>query len=98
MNVSFTIFLSGVFLLCFMQVTYQLKILTTALFSVSMLGKKLGLYQWLSLLILMAGVTLVQVIENTVYTCLQINRFSFIVSSMCFCQMSTALFKHQTVF
>lgn len=42
------------------QVTYQLKILTTALFSVSMLGKKLGPYQWLSLLILMAGVILVQ--------------------------------------
>uniref|UniRef100_A0A3B5LJB6 Solute carrier family 35 member A3b n=1 Tax=Xiphophorus couchianus TaxID=32473 RepID=A0A3B5LJB6_9TELE len=42
------------------QVTYQLKILTTALFSVSMLGKRLGLYQWLSLLSLMAGVTLVQ--------------------------------------
>ncbi|KAJ0059353.1 hypothetical protein NL108_015938 [Boleophthalmus pectinirostris] len=38
--------------------TYQ--ILTTALFSVSMLGKKLGFYQWLSLLILMTGVTLVQ--------------------------------------
>lgn len=43
------------------QVTYQLKILTTALFSVSMLGRRLGVYQWLSLLILMAGVTLVQV-------------------------------------
>ncbi|KAM6919022.1 solute carrier family 35 member A3b [Xenentodon cancila] len=42
------------------QVTYQLKILTTALFSVSMLGKRLGLYQWLSLILLMAGVTLVQ--------------------------------------
>lgn len=42
------------------QVTYQLKILTTALFSVSMLGKRLGFYQWLSLLLLMAGVTLVQ--------------------------------------
>ncbi|XP_060900117.1 solute carrier family 35 member A3b isoform X2 [Labrus mixtus] len=42
------------------QVTYQLKILTTALFSVSMLGKKMGRYQWLSLLFLMAGVTLVQ--------------------------------------
>uniref|UniRef100_A0A8C2DK33 Solute carrier family 35 member A3b n=1 Tax=Cyprinus carpio TaxID=7962 RepID=A0A8C2DK33_CYPCA len=43
------------------QVTYQLKILTTALFSVSMLGKSLAFYQWLSLVILMAGIALVQV-------------------------------------
>uniref|UniRef100_A0A672T5A1 UDP-N-acetylglucosamine transporter-like n=1 Tax=Sinocyclocheilus grahami TaxID=75366 RepID=A0A672T5A1_SINGR len=42
------------------QVTYQLKILTTALFSVSMLGKILGIYQWLSLVILMTGIALVQ--------------------------------------
>ncbi|XP_019733377.1 solute carrier family 35 member A3b isoform X2 [Hippocampus comes] len=42
------------------QVTYQLKILTTALFSVSMLGKRLVSNQWLSLLLLLAGVTLVQ--------------------------------------
>ena len=43
------------------QVTYQLKILTTALFSVLMLGKKLDSMKWVSLLILMAGVSLVQV-------------------------------------
>nr|XP_012998169.1 UDP-N-acetylglucosamine transporter [Cavia porcellus] len=44
------------------QVTYQLKILTTALFSVSMLSKKLGVYQWLSLVILMTGVACVQLL------------------------------------
>ncbi|XP_028395578.1 LOW QUALITY PROTEIN: UDP-N-acetylglucosamine transporter-like [Dendronephthya gigantea] len=42
------------------QVTYQLKILTTALFSVLLLGKQLGRLKWLSLVILMFGVTLVQ--------------------------------------
>ncbi|XP_020632747.1 UDP-N-acetylglucosamine transporter-like [Orbicella faveolata] len=42
------------------QVTYQLKILTTALFSVCMLHKKLGMLKWVSLLLLMFGVTLVQ--------------------------------------
>lgn len=65
--------------MCFTQVTYQLKILTTALFSVSMLGKRLGFYQWLSLLFLMAGVTLVQVPADTApaksLSNLQIHRF-----------------------
>lgn len=42
------------------QVTYQLKILTTALFSVLMLGRKLDSFKWVSLLLLMAGVSLVQ--------------------------------------
>ena len=40
--------------------TYQLKILTTALFSVLMLGKKLSGLQWSSLIILFVGVALVQ--------------------------------------
>jgi len=43
------------------QVTYQLKILTTALFSVIMLGKPLSRLQWVALFILFVGVALVQV-------------------------------------
>lgn len=43
------------------QVTYQLKILTTALFSVLMLRKSLSRVQWISLLLLFAGVAVVQV-------------------------------------
>jgi UDP-sugar transporter A1/2/3 len=43
------------------QVTYQLKILTTALFSVLMLGKKLDSIKWISLVLLMMGVSFVQV-------------------------------------
>ncbi|XP_034392281.1 UDP-galactose translocator isoform X2 [Cyclopterus lumpus] len=43
------------------QVTYQLKILTTALFSVMMLRKTLSRVQWVSLLLLFAGVAIVQV-------------------------------------
>ncbi|CAJ1085646.1 UDP-galactose translocator [Xyrichtys novacula] len=43
------------------QVTYQLKILTTALFSVLMLRKSLSKVQWVSLLLLFAGVAIVQV-------------------------------------
>lgn len=42
------------------QVTYQLKILTTALFAVLLLGKRLQWLQWVSLVLLMAGVALIQ--------------------------------------
>lgn len=42
------------------QVTYQLKILTTALFSVIMLKKQLSRLQWVALFLLFAGVSIVQ--------------------------------------
>ena len=43
------------------QVTYQLKILTTAVFSVLLLNKSLTIRKWLSLLFLMLGVAVVQI-------------------------------------
>lgn len=43
-----------------LQVTYQLKIVTTAMFSVLLLKKIVTGKQWLSFLLLMVGVTFVQ--------------------------------------
>ncbi|PPR03620.1 hypothetical protein CVT24_007735 [Panaeolus cyanescens] len=43
------------------QVTYQMKILTTAAFSVLLLRKKLSSIQWLSLIFLAIGVAVVQI-------------------------------------
>jgi len=42
------------------QITYQLKILTTALFSVLLLGRNLSLRKWGSLVVLTVGVAVVQ--------------------------------------
>mmetsp|Transcript_65125 Transcript_65125/g.167998 ORF Transcript_65125/g.167998 Transcript_65125/m.167998 type:complete len:364 (+) Transcript_65125:109-1200(+) len=42
------------------QVTYQLKILTAAVLAVVMLGKRIDFVQWCSLILLVAGVSLVQ--------------------------------------
>ena len=43
------------------QVTYQLKILTTAIFSVTMLNRRLSVKKWVSLVFLMGGVAIVQI-------------------------------------
>ncbi|KAK6044884.1 Nucleotide-sugar transporter [Cooperia oncophora] len=45
---------------CTFKVTYQLKILTTAFFSVTMLGRSLNRLKWLALILLTGGVALVQ--------------------------------------
>jgi len=47
------------------QVTYQLKILTTAVLSVVILGKVLGPTKWAALVTLTAGVTLIQLPRGT---------------------------------
>ncbi|OCT48686.1 UDP-N-acetylglucosamine transporter [Cladophialophora carrionii] len=53
------------------QVTYQCKILTTALFAVLMLGQTLSAKKWLSLVILTAGVSCVQIPGGTTKTTAQ---------------------------
>lgn len=47
------------------QVTYQLKILTTAFFSVSMLNKQLDKFKWIALILLTGGVALVQLPKDS---------------------------------
>lgn len=50
------------------QVTYQLKILTTAIFSILFLRRLLDATHWLALLLLTVGVILVQVCHHHVIT------------------------------
>jgi len=46
------------------QVTYQLKILTTVLFSVQLLGKQLTPLRWFSLILLTIGIAIVQIPDS----------------------------------
>ncbi|KAK9465430.1 nucleotide-sugar transporter-domain-containing protein [Lipomyces arxii] len=48
------------------QVTYQLKIITTAIFSVAMLHRSLSVLKWISLLLLTLGIALVQIPHDIV--------------------------------
>lgn len=50
------------------QVTYQLKILTTALFAVVILRKSLKSFQWAALILLVIGVVLVQLAQHGMVT------------------------------
>eukprot|EP01040_Poterioochromonas_malhamensis_P016122 gene16122-18220_t len=64
------------------QVGYQIKILTTALFSVVMLSKTLSHYQWLSLLLLTVGVSLAQLSTNASSSA-QANTVSGMIAVLC---------------
>jgi UDP-sugar transporter A1/2/3 len=44
-----------------LQVTYQMKIFTTAIFSITMLDKKITTDKWVALVMLAAGVATVQI-------------------------------------
>jgi solute carrier family 35 (UDP-sugar transporter), member A1/2/3 len=50
------------------KVTYNLKIITGAFFSVTMLGQKLGFRKWVSLAALMVGVSIVQLNKHEAVT------------------------------
>ncbi|VDN01910.1 unnamed protein product [Thelazia callipaeda] len=63
------------------QVTYQLKILTTAFFSITLLGRKLNILKWMSLLLLTGGVALVQFPKDSDKVTLSTKRFTYITSS-----------------
>lgn len=67
------------------QVTYQLKIMTTALFSVVLLGKQLSSFKWAGLVMLMIGVILVQWPTGEASTAMHGNPFLGLVAVLLAC-------------
>ncbi len=73
------------------QITYQLKILTTAIFAVCMLRRTLGLHQWIALLLLLSGVGLVQisdVSDRTAALGVEQNRLIGMIAALSACVLS----------
>ncbi|XP_025418803.1 UDP-N-acetylglucosamine transporter-like isoform X1 [Sipha flava] len=73
------------------QVTYQLKIFTTALFSVLILKRKLLRHQWIALAVLITGVVLVQLnnsTDKTQKTHPEQNRWIGLLSALVACFLS----------
>lgn len=58
------------------KVTYNAKIITTGVFSVLLLSKKLSLVQWTALVTLMIGVSTIQLSNELSMRVLAANRFS----------------------
>mmetsp|Transcript_40498 Transcript_40498/g.61163 ORF Transcript_40498/g.61163 Transcript_40498/m.61163 type:complete len:353 (+) Transcript_40498:132-1190(+) len=73
------------------QVTYQLKILTTAVLSVIILGKALGTEKWCALFLLTGGVTLIQMPRGDAAATAHHakgNQFVGLVAVLCACMTS----------
>jgi UDP-sugar transporter A1/2/3 len=66
------------------QVLYQMKIVTTAIFSVSILARRITSLQWLSIVALSGGVALVQ-LSQTQHSSTHSNSFIGFVSVICGC-------------
>jgi UDP-sugar transporter A1/2/3 len=70
------------------QVLYQMKIITTALFSVLLLAKRISGLQWMSILALAVGVALVQLSQQSASEADKANSIAGLVSVMFCCLTS----------
>lgn len=70
------------------QVTYQMKILSTALFSILLLGQKLNRNKWISLLLLTCGIALIQIPTDTASSKPHTNNAKGFLAVLCACIMS----------